>query len=83
MPLRSSVLCWIFGGHWKVDRWKDGRYRLVCGYGCGWESRGVQTQGQEAIQAQKVIPMNTNHVMRAWPARASSRAAGYRVGSRS
>jgi Flp pilus assembly protein TadB len=38
-----SILCRLLGGHQvsRVPVWRDGKARLVCGYGCGWESAGI------------------------------------------
>lgn len=37
------LLCALLGGHdvGRVPVWRDGRARLTCQFGCGWESKGI------------------------------------------
>lgn len=44
MTLRR-LLCALLGGHHlgRVLVWRDGKARLRCGYGCGYETSGVET----------------------------------------
>lgn len=53
MTLRS-LLCLALGGHQvRGPVVVDGRLRLTCGYGCGWQSVGIETRGQERIRQQQ------------------------------
>lgn len=54
------MLCFLLGGHEiGVPQIKDGRYRLVCRLGCGYQSEGIQTRGMEQReQASKVRSIN-------------------------
>lgn len=66
MNVIRRVLCAVLGGHaWQGPRAIDGRVRLVCGYGCGAMSVGVETRGQAQQARAKVIPMNLLVVRRA------------------
>lgn len=52
----TRVLCAVFGGHdLGVPQVKDGRVRLVCRYGCGYMSVGVETRGQEQLRLQRTV----------------------------
>ena len=58
MSLLRPVLCASLGGHaWQGPKSVDGRVRLVCGYGCGAMTRGVETLGQEQERIRhQVVP---------------------------
>lgn len=44
----TRLLCAVLGGHaWSLPRAVNGRLRLVCQYGCGAMSQGIETRGQE------------------------------------
>ena len=58
MSLFRRVLCASLGGHaWQGPKSVAGRVRLVCGYGCGAMSAGVETRGQEQERVRhQVVP---------------------------
>ena len=49
----SRWLCAVLGGHMPIAKSVDGRLRMVCAYGCGWMSRGVETLGQQRDREQQ------------------------------
>lgn len=44
VSLVRRALCRVLGGHSpsRVPVYRDGKARIVCGYGCGWESAGIE-----------------------------------------
>ena len=52
----TRTLCLVLGGHdWQGPRIAEGRMRLVCSYGCGAMSDGIETRGQEMERAQRTV----------------------------
>lgn len=58
----KALMCLLLGGHhWLGPRVVEGRVRLVCGYGCGATSEGIETLGQQRLREQRtVLPFNLN-----------------------
>jgi len=58
MTLRS-VLCRVLGGHeLGLPKVIEGRYRLVCRLGCGYQTVGIETLGMEQARIVASQPIN-------------------------